>query len=73
MEGFEKLKATFEVSNNQVVLLETRFVEGDTHLVELGETIFFTLKKGDAMSFQIAKDEEAEEKESSFIVSKRTT
>jgi hypothetical protein len=36
VEGYEKLKVTFEVSDNQVVLLETRFVEGDTHWVELG-------------------------------------
>lgn len=30
--------------------------------MELGETIFFTLTKGDGMSFQIIKDDEAEEK-----------
>ncbi len=41
--------------------------------MELGETAFFSLKKGDSMGFQIVGDSEAEEKEMSFIVPKRKT
>jgi hypothetical protein len=37
----------------------------------LGETIFFSLKKGDAMNFQIMGDADAEDKEVNYIVPKR--
>jgi hypothetical protein len=46
---------------------------GDVSNVELGEAVFFSLKKGEKVSFKVLEDDEAEATESFYLVPRRNS
>jgi hypothetical protein len=71
VNGYEKLRLVILSESNQMVVINLRLVAEETQVVELGEAIYFNLKKGEKISYKIEGDADAGEEEKIYIVRKK--